>query len=325
MRKNASWIAVAVLWTAFSASVAAEEGTAAEAGGRWQGTDGSYLPFRTDLEILAFLRDAEATLVKEITSGINRPLKLLLNRDGVTAHAIFRTVDVRKTRFVSNKKVYLDFRDSHVFECAAYEVSRLLGIDAVPPCVERRVWGKSGSLQLWVENAVTEEKRRKEKKKAPASLPWVRQQQTLRLFDALIKNVDRNQGNMLIDERWKLWFIDHTRSFHRSPEVEGIERIIWCEREIWEKLKALDREALEERAGDYLNSSEIRLVLERRDRLVRHMKERIAAVGENIVLYSADTAPPEGFESHPDFAAASDSGEDIPEKSEELEGGGVPI
>jgi hypothetical protein len=314
-------MAAALLWATLSTSVIAEEAAAA-VGGRWQGPDGSGLPFRTDEEILAFLRDAEPTLVKEITSGINRPLKVLLTRGGVTAHAIFRDVDVRKTRFVSNGNVYVDFRDSHVFEYAAYEVSRLLGIDAVPPCVKRRLWGKIGSLQVWVENAITEEKRRQEKRQAPAALSWVRQQQTLRLFDALIKNLDRNQGNMLIDERWKLWFIDHTRSFHRSPEIERIERIVWCDREVWEKLKALDRETFEKRLGDDLNSSEIRSLLKRRDRLVRHIEERIAAIGEELVLFSTDTPPPEGFESHPDFAAASAS-EDIPEKSEELEGGGL--
>ena len=37
-------------------------------------------------------------------------------------------------------------------------------------------------------------------------------------------------GNMLIDARGKLWFIDHTRSFHKSSAIEAPERIIWCER-----------------------------------------------------------------------------------------------
>ncbi len=315
MRRIAPWMLIAVLWAAFPRFAAAEQE------GRWQGPRGSYLPFRTDEEILAFLREAKATRVKELTSGINRPLKVLLTRDGIEAHAIFRTVDVKKTRFVTKDHVYLDFHDSYIFECAAYEVGRILGIDNVPPCLTRRLWAKKGSLQLWVENAMTEEKRRQEKKNVPSSLHWVRQQQTMRLFDALIRNFDRNQGNMLIDERWKLWFIDHTRSFHKSPGVDKIERIMWCDRDLWERLKGLDRETIEAHAGDYVKPPEISFLLQRRDVLVRHVEERIATAGEDIVLYSASEAPPADLESHPDYALASDS-EDIPEKSAEVEGGG---
>jgi len=314
MRRLAPWLPAAVLWTALVPFAAAAEE------GRWEGPDGGFLPFQTDEEVLTFLHEASAERVRELTTGINRPLKVRLKKDGVEAHAVFRTVDVKKTRFETKDYIYVDFQDSYVFECAAYEMSRILGIDNVPPCVIRRLWGKRGSLQLWVEDAMTEEKRRREKIEAPSSLRWVRQQQTLRLFDALIRNFDRNQGNILIDKRWKMWFIDHTRSFHKSPEIDRIERITWCERGVWERLKGLDRETIEARMGDLLQDAQIDYVLERRDELVRHLEERIAAAGEDIVLFSASDDSSGDAASHPDYDLASSS-DDIPEKSE-LEGGG---
>jgi hypothetical protein len=41
------------------------------------------------------------------------------------------------------------------------------------------------------------------------------------LFDQLIFNDDRNQGNMLIGKDWKVWLIDHTQDF--SWEVLSAE------------------------------------------------------------------------------------------------------
>ena len=40
----------------------------------------------------------------------------------------------------------------------------------------------------------------------------------MRVFDELIANTDRNQGNMLIDKQWKLWLIDHTRGFRTTSD-----------------------------------------------------------------------------------------------------------
>ena len=39
------------------------------------------------------------------------------------------------------------------------------------------------------------------------------QLQVVRVFDELIQNRDRNQGNILWTSDWKMWLIDHTRAF----------------------------------------------------------------------------------------------------------------
>ncbi len=307
-----------------SVGLAAQPHAAQPQAGRWRGPDGDFLPFSTESEIVDFLRKAEVVKKKEIPQGINKPLKVRLRRDDVEANAIFRIVNVRRARHSSGGEVYLDFHDSYAYECAAFELSLLLGIDNVPPCVPRKLFGNHGTIQLWVEDAMTEEKRRRTKAKAPSSIDWVRQQQEMRIFDGLIFNFDRNQGNMLIDREWKLWFIDHTRSFHQSDKVRKLERIIWCDRGVWEKLQALDREVLDQRIGDFVEAERIKYVLERRDVLVAHLGKRIADYGETAVIYDGSQTAAAEAEGDPDFAAAS-AGDDIPEKSppvDDEEGGG---
>ncbi len=267
---------------------AAGQDTAPTSARHWLGSDGQPLPFETEEQVLDFLREARAVSQKELTSGSNRPLKVLLEHDGVQANAIFRIVDVKRKRAKLDGKLVVDFHDSYVYECAAYEVSRLLGIDNVPPCVNRRVQLTEGTMQLWVEGARTEKDRRDAGESPPQPLQWLRQKQTMILFDALISNFDRNQGNMLIDPQWGLWFIDHTRSFKKSAAVDSrLERIIWCERGVWEKLQALEKKQLSQQLRSRVSPVRVNLMLKRRDKLVAYLRDRIEEMGEGAVLFDA--------------------------------------
>lgn len=258
------------------------------AGPRWRGADDRWLPFETHEEVLRFLAEAKVVSQKELSGGVNRPLKMRLEKDGVAANAIFRIVDVRHKRAKLDGKLVIDFHDSYIYECAAYELSRLLGIDNVPPCVKRKIERTEGTLQLWVENATTEKKRRGTGQEPPKILPWLRQKQTMRIFDAVAYNFDRNLGNMLIDEDWKLWFIDHTRSFRKSNRIDNIEKIIWCDRAVWERLQALDKRQLRPLRA-YLTGFQIELTLERRDKVVNYLRERIDRMGEGAVIFDVSS------------------------------------
>ncbi len=179
-------------------------------------------------------------------------------------------------------------------------MSLLLSLDSVPPCVTRKLWGRHGSLQLWIEDAMTVEMQMKKGLRSPKPVDWVRQQQSMKIFDALIRNLDRNQGNLLVTDGWKLWLIDHTRSFHASPRIGGLGQLTWCEREMWARLRTLTAEMVRERVGEYLCANEISALMRRRDVIVGHYEERIATLGEAAVLYSLAAA------SEPVLAAVSD-------------------
>ena len=258
---------------------------------KWLGPEGVPLPFRNDEEVLEFLRTAEVVATKELSSGSNRPLKVSLEKNGLRANAVFRTVHRVENVHQIKRKTYRDFRDCYFNESAAYELSRLLGIGNVPPCVSRTINGKKGSLQLWVENAKSMTERVEEGIVTPANELWTFQCQMMRVFDALIYNFDRNTGNMLIDSREKLWFIDHTRSFLVTGRVENIRNIYLCERGAWEKLQALDRELLKKHLDPYLCSSQIATLLKRREKIVTHFQKLIGSRGEQAVLFDAPELP----------------------------------
>ena len=93
---------------------------------------------------------------------------MLLEKDGIRADAIFR--DVHEERAGADHgggKADLFFRDDYIFEPAAYELARLLGLDNVPPATLRKLHGKKGSVQIWVENSMTEKKRIQDKVEPP--------------------------------------------------------------------------------------------------------------------------------------------------------------
>ena len=95
--------------------------------GNWQAREGGVLPFRSDAEAIAFLQTAEVVASEEIPGTSGRPLKMVMEKDGVQARAIFRTIDVERARMDNVQEHARGFRDHYVYEVAAYELSRLLG------------------------------------------------------------------------------------------------------------------------------------------------------------------------------------------------------
>ena len=139
-------------------------------------------------------------------------------------------------------------------------------------------------MQLWVENAKTI-KDRMESGNPPENRRWSRQRQAMRVFDVLIYNFDRNQGNMLLDATDKLWFIDHTRSFALSSEVPALDQIVWCERDMWEALKSLDKDTLVDLLTPEVEYARVISMAKRREKIVEHIQGLIDQRGAEVVLY----------------------------------------
>jgi hypothetical protein len=256
---------------------------------RWLDPEGKPLPFTSDEEVMEFLRTARVVRLSKIPEGVTQPRKALLEKDGVRMHAIFRDVNKDKPmQRLASGTVVMNFRDSYIFEPAAYELSRLLGLDNVPPAILRKLRGKRGSLQAWVENTMTEKSRIRDDLKTPDKVLWSKQIWNMRVFDNLIYNTDRNQGNILIDRDWRVWLIDHTRAFRREKELRTPELVVQCGRKLWEKLKSLDEQVVRERLKEFLRSSQIKALLQRRDILVAHIQKRIEERGESKVLFTFD-------------------------------------
>ena len=244
---------------------------------QWLDPDGRPLPFETDEQVLDFLSAAEFVWKEKMKAGTNKKKrKVLLERDGVRAHAIHRTG--YEVKHIAGG----GFVDSYESEIAAYNLSRLLGLDSVPPVVRR----KGGSLQLWIEGATTEASRLKADAPPPDPESYERQMQNLRVFDNLIANTDRNPGNILLTDDGRVWFIDHTRSFAGQEELRNPDSITGCEVELWNRLRSLTEDevsaSIKAYVGPYLDALMIR-----RDLLVELIEERIREQGESEFLFAS--------------------------------------
>ncbi len=242
--------------------------------------DGTALPFRTDEEIMDFLRSAPAVSETTIGVGINRSQKVLLEKDGIRIHGIFREVDIRERNRKVGKRIFFSFADSYLFEAAAYELAKMLGLYNVPPVVLRNIETRRGTLQIWVEGALDEESGGFQ---APAG--WAHQLSDMNFFDNLVFNIDRNMGNVLVDKDYTLWMIDHTRAFQAVYELLEPERISRVNRSVWERLVNLTEDDLREALSEYLEGPEINSLIRRRQLLIEHVEVLINKRGQKIVVY----------------------------------------
>jgi len=242
-------------------------------------------PFSSDAEAIDFLRHARVVSMETIPVGVTEPRKVLLERDGVRAYAVFRDVDqsIERVR-LSDGSFHMKLHDSALFEVAAYRLAVLLGLDNVPPTVVRTIRDDTGSLQLWVNGAMSEQERRERDLPLPDRREWLHQMRLMGLFDTLIANVDRNPGNYLLAPSGKLWFIDHTRAFQMFPQNWTPARIAFCDRAIWERLRTLDRATLDAALADVLAPGEINKLYGRIEDVVAHIATQIRLRGERTVI-----------------------------------------
>jgi hypothetical protein len=96
----------------------------------------------------------------------------------------------------------------------------------------------------------------------------------VRVFDQLIYNTDRNLGNLIIDKDWKIWMIDHTRAFRTAHDLKEVKNLEKCEKNLLERLKALDEATLTSELKPFLTKAEITGLLKRRDKIVQFFEEK---------------------------------------------------
>ncbi len=253
----------------------------------WIGPEGKPLPFKTAEEVQEFLRTAKIVKMRDIPTGITQPRKARLEKDGIAVNAVFRDINMEKdVARLATGGMEMFFRDSYIFENAAYELAMMLGLDTVPPVVRRTYNGTDGSLQIWVENAMRETDRQQRKIPPPDAIRWNRQVQVMRIFDQLIYNTDRNMGNILIDPDWRLWMIDHTRAFRRHESLREPIGVALCERGLYDKMKSLNSAEAKQRLRPYLREFEIEGILKRRDKVIQYIDKLARERGEEQVFFS---------------------------------------
>ncbi|HSE41994.1 MAG TPA: hypothetical protein VLH08_14615 [Acidobacteriota bacterium] len=242
-------------------------------------------PFSSFAEAENALRSAQIVDSKELGTGVTNPIKLYLKTDTKEFKAVFKSINDKRFGITSMQKgAEVDFKDSWMYEIVAYELDKLLGLNMVPPTVERSFNQKKGSVQLWVENAMTEKERKSKHMEPPNVESWNNQLYQVRLFDNLIYNIDRNIGNLLIDNDWKVYMIDHSRSFKSIKILQNADKLSKFSKTTMEALDKLSEEKIKLCCSNYLSGPEIRTLLVRRDMLLQRYHELLATKGDSIYL-----------------------------------------
>lgn len=222
-----------------------------------------------DVEIENFLREGEIIKTRSAGKGVTNSIRVTMRHGTLVHDAHIQVVDERKATGPSARGTELNFRDSWSFNVAAYKLDRLIGLNLVPVSIERNYRSKSAAYSWWVDDVMMDEKERLSKKiQPPQPSVWAETMQLIRIFDQLIYNVDRNMGNLLITNDWRIWAIDHTRAFRLHKTIGKPENVNRCDRGVLEGLKQLDKASLERELGRYLTAWERDAILARRDQIV---------------------------------------------------------
>jgi len=237
-----------------------------------------------------FLVKAKIIKEQQITGreAVTSPWKLTLQMDGITKNALWKNPEGLQGGFIEGWK----------YEIAAYLMDKYLGLNMVPPTVERTFQGARGSCQLWVEHEMSFKQKAERNIKTPQIkiFYWNRAIYLQRAFDNLIANEDRHQNNLLITKDWRLILIDHSRSFRTGKKFtqeliytekhkEGPKLMSELPRAFVEKIKTLNFELMKSIVGEYLTDEEIKAVLARKELILQAVDKLVKEKGEENVLY----------------------------------------
>jgi hypothetical protein len=239
------------------------------------------------------LLTADIVRSEPIGEGVTKPYKLYLKKGDVEFKAAWK----------NPKGMQGGYLEGWQYEIAAYRLDKLIGLNMIPPAVEREFQGKAGALVWWAENKYSLLKMVEENIRVPdgaidrtEKMKWL-----TRAWDSLIANEDRTQQNFLFTEDWRTIIFDHSRAFRSSQEFT--ERLMFGRNGIkmsaqgtpflfrrlprWfvDKLKGLTFESVKTAVGTTLTDKEIKAVIARRELLLKEIELMIGEQGEAAVLY----------------------------------------
>ena len=239
-------------------------------------------------EIENLLKNAEVIRAQEIGEGVTRPYRLFLMCESGEMSGCWK----------NPKGMSQGYLEGWQYEIAAYEMDKLLGLNMIPPTVEREFEGKRGSFQCWITGGMSDLDRSDDGIEIPkAKIPnWNKRKYLQRAFDSLIGNEDRTQQNIRYTDDWRMVLIDHSRGFRSSAKytdhlmygTAGIKEqklIRMLPRAFVEKVKALDYEQIYQAVGPYLTEKEIDSILKRKHLLLEEIQKMMDSVGESKFLY----------------------------------------
>lgn len=222
-----------------------------------------------EAEFEVFLKTAPVLRIEEVPIGVTKPKRAYLAPGGLCESFAWKALP---------PGFHKGFWDSYKSEIAAYELDKLLGLGMVPPTVEREVKSDKGAAVVWVQNVRTWI----EALRAPKAASWSRNVVRMKMWDNLVGNSDRNQGNLLVDYTGNFFLIDHSRAF--STEKKLYQQLENIDMELWNRMQALDQETLKARIGKWVGRSELKAILQRREKMKKEIDAILAKRGDAALV-----------------------------------------
>ena len=226
-----------------------------------------------EAEYEEMLRSAPVARTEKIPFGVTHPRRLYFDPGLPFASAAWKPLLPGK---------YAGFQESYRSEIAAYELDKLLGLQMVPPTVERKLGAQTGAVILWVENVKAWDV--KANVRGPDPVAWARELVRMKMFDTLCGNIDRNQGNLLYDAEYHVVLIDHSRAFVDTQDMTKFQKYLFVDRPLWERMQALTLESAQPTLGKWVSKGMLLAMLQRRDRMEKEIGRMVAARGDNVWL-----------------------------------------
>jgi hypothetical protein len=214
---------------------------------------------------------------KGILGGRTGPWLVTLDKGPVRQRAVFRHVDRQRPHPTP---------DSYKYDIAAYELTKLLGLELVPPVVEREVEGRPGSLQVYLENCIREKDRKRKKLEPPDPLAFSNAVAEVNVFENLTYDECQDADDLYIHtDNWRVCRVDFSEAFAPLNEfLPGCE-ITVCSRKLYEGLVKLDEQTVRSTLSRFLSEEEIGALLARKDLIIAKIRALIAEKGEQAVLF----------------------------------------
>jgi len=233
-------------------------------------------------ELEDYLRTAKI-VSKRRTGGRGENWVISLDDGKIARRGFFKLLNQTRPTLIT---------DSYKYGIAAYELDKLLDLNFVPPVIEREIEGRKGSLQIFIEGALSESDRRMKNIKPPDPEKLKNTMEDLSVFENLTYSPsfcgERELGDILImyKEDWKVWRVDFSEAFALSPElIPGCE-ITRCSKRLYQRLIKLEDKVIKAKLKQYLNDEEMSMLLKRKKLIIEKIKKLIEEKGEESVLFS---------------------------------------
>jgi len=229
-------------------------------------------------EMEKYLKNAPIlSIEKDLELGRTNFWRITLNDGKKERRAIFKHVDRPRPHILS---------DSYKYELAAYKLNKMLSLNIVPPLVERTINNQEGSLQLLVENVITERERALKKIKPKNPQEFKNDLDLINLFRILVHDQSSDTNDILIQlDNWKVWRVDFSMAFFPSSDILPESRIERCSKSLFKNLMDIKNRHLEKELDPYLNKREINGLIERKNTIIRTIRNLIKLNGEEAVLF----------------------------------------